>query len=104
MRGSDGRDRTDLTRSVDAQQSRILSDPAQLFGPQLLSLLVQLIQDGGAALELRADERLGAMALAGRWDDLEKRLAQFIRELSESSGQSKAVNEPGGRTRAFLVA
>jgi hypothetical protein len=67
---------------LSRQQSRILSSPTVLFGPELLSVLARLVQDGeGAAVKLSADQQAQALALTGRWGQLERELTDSIQQL-----------------------
>ena len=55
------------------QQLRILSSPDDLFGRELLNLLVRLTQEGEAsAVKLAANERELVLALVARWKSVER--------------------------------
>jgi hypothetical protein len=53
------------------QQTRLLGNPEELFGQNVLSLLVRLLHDAeGALARLTASERDMTLALLARWDPL----------------------------------
>lgn len=55
------------------QQLRILSNPDDLFGREILNLLVRLTQEGEAsAVRLAANERELVLALIARWKSVER--------------------------------
>jgi TIR domain len=57
------------------QQMRILSSPDELFGKEVLGLLMRLVHEPeGAAIRLAAKEKDLALALCGRWSQLERQL------------------------------
>ncbi|MDB5616214.1 TIR domain-containing protein [Tardiphaga sp.] len=57
------------------QQLRILSTPDDLFGKELMNLLLRLTHEpDGGAIRLAAREKDLVMALCGRWGHLEKAL------------------------------
>jgi hypothetical protein len=57
------------------QQMRILSSPDELFGKEVLGLLMRLVHEPeGAAIRLAAKEKDLALALCARWSQLERQL------------------------------
>jgi len=70
------------------QQTRVLSNPEELFGEQVLGMLARLLLDiEGGARRLTESERDLALAVCARWRNIEKRL------LQELDGKAKAQQE-----------
>lgn len=68
------------------QQTRTLSDPNELFGPQLLGTLLRLVHEPeGAAIRLAAREKELTLALCARW-------SQLHRELVRPTGKEASVS------------
>lgn len=73
--------------TLSRQQLRILSSPDDLFGREVLNLLVRLTQDGeGSAVRLAGNERDLVLALVARWSPLKKR---FFSEWASSRPTQK---------------
>lgn len=61
------------------QQTRVLSNPEELFGEQVLAMLARLLLDiEGGARRLTESERDLALAVCARWGNIEKRLLQEL--------------------------
>ena len=77
------------------QQMRILSSPDDLFGREVLSLLLRLIHEpDGAAIRLAGKERELVLALCGRWGKLEHDLGNYLEALEPREKRSaKAIVE-----------
>jgi hypothetical protein len=75
--------------TLNRQQSQVLSNPERLFGSQILSLLVGLLQDReGSAVRLLANERQLLLALTARWDALVRELKAYLASLDETPSRS----------------
>lgn len=62
-------------------QSRILTNPEELFGQQLLSVLLRLVRnEEGSADRLTESERATALAVCARWVSIEQGVLQGLTE------------------------
>lgn len=91
------------------RQARVLANPGELFGNELLVLLSRLVSDAeAAAVRLAADERQLVMALGARWKSLERNLrlvvgsvpaAETLSQIGSFSRYLKELVERVGQRR-----
>lgn len=72
------------------QQTRTLANPAELFGKEILSLLMRLTYEDGTALRLAARERDLALALTARWDAFVRQLEVYLSVQEKTELQMRA--------------
>jgi hypothetical protein len=84
------------------QQARILANPADVFGKEVLNLLVRLTYEEGTALRLTANERHLALALTARWEDYIRQFELYL-STQEKTDRSKQVAQGLGRLKQYLL-
>ena len=73
-------------------QYRILSNPEELFGQELLSLLLRLIRDEeGVVQRLTESERTMVLAVCARWSSIEQSVLQDLKDSPASIKQMKWI-------------
>jgi hypothetical protein len=79
---------------LSRQQLRILSNPDELFGREVLALLVRLVRDAeGVAVRLTARERDLVLALTARWKSFENRIASYLAHREETLERGQVASE-----------
>jgi hypothetical protein len=84
------------------QQARILANPDDLFGKEVLNLLVRLTYEEGTALRLTARERDLAIALTARWEAYVRQLEVYL-SLRDETDLYKQVVQGLSRFKQYLI-
>ncbi len=86
------------------QQTRILSDPNELFGRQVLGLLLSLVHEPeGAAIRLAGREKELTLALCARWSQLSRDLRQASVNEARVSASIRRFSEYVSELQSILV-